>query len=104
MDQSDIYSEKIIGTPGLTFDDVLLIPNYTEVKRDDIDISSSLTAVIKLKIPLISSPMDTVTEKEMAIAVGKLGGLGVIHRNLTVEDQIVQVSAVKKENLLVASA
>lgn len=95
---------KIIETIGLTFDDVLLLPNYTEVKREETDISSYLTAKIKLKIPLISAPMDTVTDAKAAIILGVLGGLGIIHRNLTVGEQALEVEKVKKEDLLVAAA
>lgn len=95
---------KIIETKGVTFDDVLVLPNYSEVKREDIDVSSYLTAKIKLAIPFISAPMDTVTDAKMAIALGKEGGLGVIHRNLSIADQSEEVKKVKKENLLAAAA
>lgn len=95
---------KIIETTGLTFDDVLIIPNYTDIKRDRIDVSTTLTAKIKLSIPLLSSPMDTVTTSRMAIAMGKLGGLGVIHRNLSIDGQVQEVKKVKKENLPAAAA
>lgn len=95
---------KIIDTIGLTFDDVLVVPNYSEVKREDIDVSTSLTSSIRLDIPLISSPMDTVTNSEMAVALGKLGGLGVIHRNMTIVDQAEEVKKAKKEIPLVAAA
>lgn len=104
MDQSNLIGNKIIPEVGLTFDDVLLIPNYTEVKREEIDISTSLGEKIKLSIPIISAPMDTVTESKLAIALGKLGGLGVIHRNMTVEVQKKEVEAVKKEGLPAAAA
>lgn len=97
-------SDKIIDTVGLTFDDVLLLPNYTEVKREEIDVSSNLTRKIKLAIPLLSSPMDTVTTADLAIALGRLGGLGVIHRNLNSEKQADEVKKVKKEDLLAAAA
>ncbi len=99
MDQSKI-DDKI----GLTFDDVLLLPNYSEVKREEVDLSTRLTKKVRLAIPLISSPMDTVTSSSMAIALGKLGGLGVIHRNLTVDNQVKEVEKVKRENLLAAAA
>lgn len=106
MNQSDrdILSDKIIKNEGLTFDDVLLLPNYQEVKRADIDLSVKLTKEIKLKIPLLSSPMDTVTTAPMAIALGKLGGLGVIHRNFSISRQVLEVMAAKKEISLVAAA
>lgn len=96
--------DKIIDTLGLTFDDVLLLPNYTEVKREDIDVSSHLTTKIKLEIPIICAPMDTVTDGKVAIILGKLGGLGIIHRNFTVEKQVSEIEKVKKENLLSAAA
>lgn len=95
---------KITDEIGLTFDDVLLLPNFTEVKREEIDISVCLSEKIKLDIPLISSPMDTVTEAKMAIAIGQLGGLGVIHRNLSIEKQVEEVRKVNKEGLLAAAA
>lgn len=99
MDQN-----KIINSIGLTFADVLVLPNYTQVKRQDIDVSSFLTAKIKLDCPLLSAPMDTVTTSQIAIALGKLGGLGVIHRNLPIANQADEVRKVKKENLLAAAA
>ena len=97
-------TQKIIEEVGLTFDDVILLPNYTEVKREEIDTSSYLSPKVKLAIPLLSAPMDTVTDSKMAIALGKLGGLGVIHRNLTIEKETDEVEKVKKENLFCAAS
>lgn len=97
-------SNKIIDTTGLTFDDVLVLPNYTAVRRQEIDVSSSLTPMVKLSLPFLSSPMDTVTTSKLAIALGKLGGLGVIHRNLPVARQVEEIKRVKKENLLSSAA
>lgn len=94
----------MIDTLGLTFDDVLLIPNYTSVKRQDIDVSTYLTKKIKLDIPLLSAPMDTVTDSRLAIALGKLGGLGVIQRNFTIEEQAKEIKAVKNAGLISAAA
>ena len=74
-------SDDKITTLGVTFDDVLLEPQYSEVVPSEVDVSSNLTARIRLQIPLISAPMDTVTEANMAIALAKEGGLGIIHRN-----------------------
>lgn len=89
---------------GLTFDDVLLLPGFSDFSRDDIELSTNLTKNIKLKLPFVSSPMDTVTESTLAIVLAKLGGIGIIHRNLTLKDQADQVGEVKKEKLLVGAA
>src|SRR3989344_629063 len=97
-------SEKNVFPLGLTFDDVLLLPSYSDFSRSDIDLSTRLTRNIKLSIPLVSSAMDTVTESKLAIALGKLGGIGIIHRNLTIADQVHEVKKVKKESVLVGGA
>lgn len=89
---------------GLTFDDVLLIPGYADFSRSDIDLSTQLTKKITLQIPFVSAPMDTVTEKELAIALAQLGGIGIIHRNLTIDQEADHVAAVRKHNLLVGAA
>ncbi|WP_125257040.1 IMP dehydrogenase [Brevundimonas fluminis] len=81
---------------GLTFDDVLLEPGPSEIMPADADVSTRLTRDIKLNIPLLSSAMDTVTEARLAIAMAQAGGLGVIHRNLTVDEQAEQVRQVKR--------
>ncbi|MDG1940472.1 MAG: IMP dehydrogenase, partial [Paracoccaceae bacterium] len=79
-----------------TFDDVLLVPSKSEVMPKDVDTSTNLTNKIKLNIPLLSSAMDTVTESSMAIAMAQLGGMGVIHRNLSIAEQCEQVKKVKR--------
>ena len=81
---------------GITFDDVLLEPRYSEFVPSEVDVATQLTQKIRLRIPLLSSPMDTVTESEMAIALAKVGGLGVIHKNLSIENQVEEVVKVKR--------
>ena len=88
----------------LTFDDVTLVPKYSEILPSQVDTSIKLTNNLKLRIPLLSSAMDTVTESKMAIAIAKAGGLGVIHRNLTIKKQIEEIKKVKKQKLLVGAA
>lgn len=89
---------------GLTFDDLLLRPGYSFFKRQDISLETQLTKKITLHLPFTSAPMDTVTESRLAIALATLGGIGFIHRNLSIEDQAKEVSIVKKKNLLVGAA
>ncbi|WP_148571401.1 IMP dehydrogenase [Nocardioides caldifontis] len=81
---------------GLTYDDVLLLPGETDVVPSEVDTTSRLTREISLRVPLVSSAMDTVTESRMAIAMARQGGLGVLHRNLSIEDQAYQVDLVKR--------
>ena len=85
----------IIGD-GITFDDVLLVPQYSEVTPNMIDLSTQLTKNIKLNIPLMSAGMDTVTEHRMAIAMARQGGIGIIHKNMSVEAQAEEVDKVKR--------
>lgn len=88
--------EDKFAKEGLTFDDVLLIPDKSEVLPKDIDISGELTPGLKLNTPFISAGMDTVTEAKMAIAMARQGGLGIIHKNMSIEDQAEQVDRVKR--------
>ena len=81
---------------ALTFDDVLLIPSYSEVLPRDVDISTYVTRDIKLNAPIVSAAMDTVTEYRLAIAIARQGGLGIIHKNMSVEQQAEQVRSVKR--------
>ncbi len=81
---------------GYTFDDVLLIPQYSEVLPHEVDVSTWLTKKIRLNIPIVSAAMDTVTESRLAIALAREGGIGIIHRNLSIEEQAQEVEKVKK--------
>ena len=89
---------------ALTFDDVTLAPKYSEILPSEVNTEIVLSKYLKLKIPLLSSAMDTVTESEMAIAIAKIGGIGVIHRNLDIKKQISEIKKVKKQKLLVGAA
>ena len=89
---------------ALTFDDVTLVPKFSEILPSDVDTSIILTKHLKLKIPILSSAMDTVTESKMAIKIGKAGGIGVIHRNLNIDKQIQEIRKVKKQKVLVGAA
>ena len=85
----------IIGE-GITFDDVLLVPAYSEVIPNEVDLSTQLTAKIRLNIPMMSAGMDTVTEHRMAIAMARQGGIGIIHKNMSIEQQAEEVDKVKR--------
>ncbi len=85
-----------IAYEALTFDDVLLLPDYSDIVARDVNLQSQLTNSIKLNIPLVSSAMDTVTESRLAIALAQAGGIGIIHKNMSVEEQAREVRAVKK--------
>jgi IMP dehydrogenase len=91
-----VSSNAKVKLLGITFDDVLLEPRYSDVMPSEVDISSQLTPRIRLQIPLISSPMDTVTEAEMAIALAKEGGMGIVHKNLSIRRQTEEVLKVKR--------
>src|ERR671935_766974 len=85
-----------IAYQGITFDDVLLDPAYSEVLPREVDVRTQLTRGIRLNIPILSSPMDTVTESELAIALAQEGGIGIIHKNMTIERQTREVDKVKR--------
>src|SRR5207244_1441085 len=88
--------QERIAYQGITFDDVLLEPAYSEVVPRDVDVRTQLTARIRLNLPVVSSPMDTVTESDLAIALAQEGGIGVIHKNLSIADQTREVDKVKR--------
>jgi len=88
---------------GLTYDDVLLLPGPSEVVPSEVETGTWLTRKIKLQIPLVSSAMDTVTESQMAIALSKAGGIGIIHRNLSIDDQVTHVKLAKNVGLVGAA-
>ena len=90
---------------ALTFDDVTLAPKYSEILPSEVNTGVQLTKNLKLKIPLLSSAMDTVTESKMAIAIAKSGGIGVIHRNLDIKNQILEIyKDVNKGSIFSASS
>ena len=84
------------GYVGLTYDDVLLLPGETDVIPSEVDTTTRLTREISVAIPLVSAAMDTVTESRMAIAMARQGGVGILHRNLSIDDQAHQVDLVKR--------
>ena len=88
--------ETKFAKEGLTFDDVLLVPGHSEVLPKDVNLSVNLTDNIKLNIPLISAGMDTVTESKMAIAMARQGGIGIIHKNMSIDEQAEEVEKVKR--------
>src|SRR5690606_21763355 len=88
-------SNKILGE-GLTYDDVLLVPDYSEILPREVSITSKFSRNISVNVPIISAAMDTVTESAMAIAMAREGGIGVIHKNMTAEQQAQEVRKVKR--------
>lgn len=100
MDTLKTLQSKIVSLEGLSFDDVLLLPNYSETRRRDINLRINLHPEIELKLPIVSSPMDTVTEDKMAITMAENGGLGVIHRNLSIEKQVAMIKRVKTTRIV----
>ena len=90
------FIEDRVQLEGLTFDDVLLIPSYSEVLPKEVSLTTQFTRNITLNTPFISAAMDTVTEATMAIAIAREGGIGVIHKNMPIEEQAKQVASVKR--------
>lgn len=96
------FNDKRIEYEGLTFDDVLLLPGYSEVLPRDVVLKTRFSRNIELNVPIVSAAMDTVTEAEMAIAIAREGGIGVIHKNMSIEKQAAQVRKVKRaENVMI---
>ena len=91
-----MHSNRIIKEAALTFDDVLIVPAKSEILPRDVDVSTYLTKRIKLSIPLMSAGMDTVTDSRMAISVAREGGIGIIHKNMSIEQQALEVDKVKR--------
>lgn len=89
------FSQKVVGE-GLTYDDVLLLPAYSEVLPREVDISTRLTRNIRINVPIVSAAMDTVTESAMAIAIAQNGGIGMLHKNMTIAQQAAEVRKVKR--------
>ncbi|MGB0790822.1 MAG: IMP dehydrogenase, partial [Flavobacteriaceae bacterium] len=89
------HLSKIVGE-GLTYDDVLLVPAFSEVLPREVNISTQFTRNIRINVPIVSAAMDTVTESRMAIAMAQEGGIGVLHKNMTIEDQAAKVRKVKR--------
>src|SRR5437762_8380094 len=88
--------ERKFAKEGLTFDDVLLVPAESRVLPNDVSTRTRLTRSIELSIPIVSAAMDTVTEARLAIALAREGGIGIVHRNLSIEDQVAEVDKVKR--------
>jgi len=91
----DLDPLKLVGE-GLTYDDVLLVPNYSEVMPREVDTSSFFSRNIKINIPIVTAAMDTVTDSKMAIAIAQEGGIGVLHKNMSINDQAMEVKKVKR--------
>ncbi|MDR2542736.1 MAG: IMP dehydrogenase, partial [Treponema sp.] len=96
MEIHNINKNQTMYTEGLSYDDVLLLPGYSDILPKECNIQTTLCAGINLKVPVISAAMDTVTEEKLAIAIALEGGAGVIHRNLSPEEQARQVTSVKR--------
>ena len=95
MGLNELYASRFVGE-GLTFDDVLLVPAESNVLPADVDLSTQLTKKVRLNVPIMSAAMDTVTESRMAIAIAREGGIGIIHKNMSIESQTELVDIVKR--------
>src|SRR5438552_11362850 len=93
---SDLSASEKFGREGLTSDDVLRVPAESAVLPNEVSTATRLTRTIALELPLVSAAMDTVTEARMAIALARLGGIGVLHRNLAIADQVAEIDKVKR--------
>ena len=89
------YNQKIIGE-GLTYDDVLLVPDYSDILPHQVNVTTQFSRNIKLNIPIVSAAMDTVTEAKMAISIAQDGGIGVLHKNMSIAEQSAEVRKVKR--------
>ena len=96
MEGQELSFEEKFGREGLTFDDVLLVPAESSVLPNDVRTATRLTRTIALEIPIVSAAMDTVTEARLAIALAREGGIGILHRNLSIADQVAEVDKVKR--------
>src|SRR5438045_6774540 len=94
--ETEVALPEKFAKEGLTFDDVLLVPAESAVLPNEVSTATRLTRTIALELPLVSAAVDTVTEARMAIALARLGGLGVLHRNLSIADQVAEVDKVKR--------
>ena len=96
LSRSDFSRSEKFGREGLTFDDVLLVPAESAVLPNDVSTATRLTRTIALNVPVVSAAMDTVTEARMAIALAREGGIGIVHRNLSIEEQVGEIDKVKR--------
>src|SRR5438477_8441810 len=96
LDEAGIGLPAKFAKEGLTFDDVLLVPAESSVLPNDVSTATRLTRTIALEVPVVSAAMDTVTEARMAIALARGGGIGIVHRNLSIEEQVAEVDKVKR--------
>src|SRR5262245_65585009 len=95
-EETDLSRSEKFGQEGLTFDDVLLVPAESAVLPNDVSTATRLTRTIALNVPVVSAAMDTVTEARMAIALAREGGIGIVHRNLSIAEQVAEIDKVKR--------